>query len=543
MPARESHTAGAPCWIDLQTSDVDRARAFYGEVFGWTADDPNPDFGNYINFRKDGVLVAGLMRADDQAPGQRHLVRLPRHGRRREDHRSSRRPRAPRSSCRRCRWGTWARWASSSTRRAAAIGLWQPGTHRGFGRVAEPGAPRWWELLTRDYAGALSFYRDVFGWRTQTLSDTDDFRYTVQLEADGEGQLAGILDAAGGLPADVPPHWGVYIAVADTDEAVAQITALGGSVVQPATDTPFGRLAHVTDPMGGAPADHRRERGRAREGVTGAAEDASVTRAASARSTSSPTSRTPATRSPSSWTPKASTTSTCSGSRAGRTSRRRRSCCRRRPGRRLPACGSSRRSNELPFAGHPTLGSCHAWLEAGGAPKPGDVVVQECGAGLVPRPPHRRRARVRGSAARALRAGRRRDARTSSASSRIDRERRRRPNWVDNGPGWVGVLLESADAVLGAAARRRRSRHRRRRALPRPARRRPSRCARSSLSTATTGEDPVTGSLNAALAEWLLATGRAQAPYTARQGTALGRDGRVRITRDNDGRIWTGGGP
>src|ERR1044072_736870 len=68
VPARDSHTPGAPCWIALQTSDLDRARAFYGAVFGWTADEPNPDFGNYINFHNDRVLVAGLMRADDQAP-------------------------------------------------------------------------------------------------------------------------------------------------------------------------------------------------------------------------------------------------------------------------------------------------------------------------------------------------------------------------------------------------------------------------------------------------------------------------------------------
>jgi uncharacterized protein len=249
MPARDSHTSGAPCWIDLQTSDLDRARDFYGTVFGWTSDEPNPDFGNYINFRKDGVLVAGLMRADDQAPvSDIWSVYLA------TDDAEKTTQLATAAGAQvivpPMQVGNMGTMGFVVDPTGAAIGLWQPGTHRGFGRVAEPGAPSWWELLTRDYAGALSFYRDVFGWRTQTLSDTDDFRYTVQLEADGEGQLAGIMDAAGGLPADVPPHWGVYIAVADTDQAVAQIAALGGSVVQPATDTPFGRLAHVTDPMG-----------------------------------------------------------------------------------------------------------------------------------------------------------------------------------------------------------------------------------------------------------------------------------------------------
>jgi predicted PhzF superfamily epimerase YddE/YHI9 len=114
-------------------------------------------------------------------------------------------------------------------------------------------------------------------------------------------------------------------------------------------------------------------------------------------------------------------------------------------------------------------------------------------------------------------------------------------NWVDNGPGWIGVLLENADAVLrlrpgdidldvGVVG-------------PYPAGSPQDVEVRAFFEVdGSTREDPVTGSLNAGLAEWLLASGRLAAPYTARQGTALGRDGRVRITRDADGRIWTGGG-
>jgi predicted enzyme related to lactoylglutathione lyase len=249
MPARDSHTTGAPCWMDLQTSDLDRARDFYGAVFGWTSDEPNPEFGNYVNFRKNGVMVAGLMRADDQAPvSDVWSVYLA------TDDAEKTFQLATAAGAQvivpPMQVGDMGTMGFVVDPTGAAIGLWQPGNHKGFGRVAEPGAPSWWELLTRDYAGAVSFYRDVFGWRTQTMSDTDDFRYTVQLDADGEGQVAGVMDASGWLPADVPPHWGVYIGVADTDRAVAQITELGGSVVQPPEDTPFGRIAHVTDPMG-----------------------------------------------------------------------------------------------------------------------------------------------------------------------------------------------------------------------------------------------------------------------------------------------------
>lgn len=249
MPARDTYTPGAPCWIDLQTSDLDRARTFYGEVFGWTADEPNPEFGNYVNFRKDGVLVAGLMRADEQAPvSDVWSVYLA------TDDAEKTTELATAAGAQvivpPMTVGDMGTMGFVVDPTGAAVGLWQPGSHRGFGVVGEPGTPSWWELLTRDYAGALAFYRDVFGWRTQALGDTDDFRYTVELDADGEGQLAGIMDAAGWLPAEVPPHWGVYIGVADTDETVARMTALGGSVMQPATDTPFGRVAHVTDPMG-----------------------------------------------------------------------------------------------------------------------------------------------------------------------------------------------------------------------------------------------------------------------------------------------------
>ena len=198
-------------------------------------------------------------------------------------------------------------------------------------------------------------------------------------------------------------------------------------------------------------------------------------------------------------------------------------------------------SRELPFAGHPTLGTCHAWLSGGGTPQRGDVVVQECDAGLI------ELRRIGGALAFAgpplLRSG------------PVDDETLRRivsvlgigradivdAQWVDNGPGWVGVLLNSADAVLalrpgpadldiGVAG-------------PYPAGSPEAFEVRAfTPALGGVGEDPVTGSLNASLAGWLLAAGHAAAPYVASQGAALGRRGRVHITRDPDGTIWVGGG-
>jgi PhzF family phenazine biosynthesis protein len=195
---------------------------------------------------------------------------------------------------------------------------------------------------------------------------------------------------------------------------------------------------------------------------------------------------------------------------------------------------------ELPFAGHPTLGTCHAWLETAGAPPAGDVVVQECAAGLVP--VRRAEPGLAFAAPPLLRSGPVEEPLVGRIASLlgIGREEILDAQWVDNGPGWVAVLLESADAVLalrpgpvdldvGVVG-------------PLPASAAEAFEVRAFFpKDAATVEDPVTGSLNASLAQWLLDTGRAQAPYVARQGTALGREGRVHISRDPDGTIWVGG--
>jgi PhzF family phenazine biosynthesis protein len=197
-------------------------------------------------------------------------------------------------------------------------------------------------------------------------------------------------------------------------------------------------------------------------------------------------------------------------------------------------------ATELPFAGHPTLGTCHAWLAAGGKSRGGDV-VQECGAGLVPvrrtadglafaAPPLLRSGPVEASLVEHI-----------ASVLGIDRSAIVDAEWADNGPGWVAVLLAGADDVLalrpgvvdldvGVVG-------------PYPDGSPQAFEVRAFVpKDGSTVEDPVTGSLNASLAQWLLRTGRANAPYVVSQGTALGRSGRVHISRDSDGTIWVGGG-
>lgn len=247
MPRREKAPRGAPCWIDLFTSDPEASQAFYGGLFGWTSESAGEEYGGYINFRFDDVPVAGAMANDgssgapdawsvylasgdaaatvDAAAAHGGLVVVP-----------------PADV------GELGRMAVLADAGGAVIGVWQPGLHTGFGVIDEPGAPAWFELHTRDLPASVTFYRDVFGWDIEVASDTPELRYVVMKE--GDDQLAGIMDASSFLPEGIPAHWSVYFRVADVDAALARAVELGGTITMPAEETPYGRLAQVSDPTG-----------------------------------------------------------------------------------------------------------------------------------------------------------------------------------------------------------------------------------------------------------------------------------------------------
>lgn len=195
-------------------------------------------------------------------------------------------------------------------------------------------------------------------------------------------------------------------------------------------------------------------------------------------------------------------------------------------------------ARELPFAGHPTLGSCHAWLSAGGKPRAPGAVVQECGAGLVRI--RRESSRLEFAAPPLLRTG----PLEAEVLAKIAKALALAPadivrhQWVDNGPGWCAVMLRSAGQVLSL---------------------KPDWAALDPLKLGVVGphdpghdaafevrafvggyEDPVTGSLNASLAQWLMAAGLAKSPYVAAQGTALKRAGRVHLRKEGN-EVWVGG--
>ena len=226
---------------------------------------------------------------------------------------------------------------------------------------------------------------------------------------------------------------------------------------------------------------------------------------------------------------------------------------------------------ELPFAGHPTLGTCHAWLQAGGTPRSPGRVIQECGVGLV---------QIRNDGSRLAFAAPplKRSAPGPTQLSEIAQALGLKASQIltaqllDNGPVWLGLLLESVQTVLAlepdhlalknlgikvgvvavdAAAptpaliarsnREARAFGTARAAPALTAEDEPTVEVRAFAAPVGVMEDPVTGSLNASLAQWLMADGYAPTTYTASQGTCLDRAGRVHLVRDASGQVWVGG--
>jgi uncharacterized protein len=247
VPQRDSAPVGAPCWVDLFTSDPEKSRAFYGQLFGWTAEEAGEEYGGYINFQKDGLSVAGCMRNDGQSgmPDLWSVYLATDDAQATTDVAVANGGGVLVPAMKVMELGSMAVVTDAGQ---AAIGAWQPGLHRGFHVLGEPGTPTWFELHTRDYDASVRFYREVFKWDTYVTGDTPEFRYTTL--GQGDAMLAGIMDATAFLPEGVPAHWSVYFGVDDADAALATVVDLGGSVVVPAEDTPYGRLAQAADSTG-----------------------------------------------------------------------------------------------------------------------------------------------------------------------------------------------------------------------------------------------------------------------------------------------------
>jgi predicted enzyme related to lactoylglutathione lyase len=247
MTERENVPPGAPCWIDLWTSDVDASRRFYAGLFGWEAQEPSVEFGGYFMFTRHGVPVAGAMGDMGDTPAD----------------------------------NTWKVYLTTSDinetvaagvsaganftfppmpvadlgiqtvlndSTGAALGAWQPIEFPGFMTLEEPGTPCWFELNARDYDAAVDFYQRVFHLEPKVMADSDDFRYASLVSGDSE--VAGILDARGLLGDGVTSNWVVYWQVDDISQSLSLVSTLGGRVIDGPVDSPYGPIATVCDPSG-----------------------------------------------------------------------------------------------------------------------------------------------------------------------------------------------------------------------------------------------------------------------------------------------------
>jgi predicted enzyme related to lactoylglutathione lyase len=240
----ESYEHGVPSWVDLGTADPVKAGEFYGKLFGWQVEAGPPEAGGYAIASLRGKPVAGI--GPQQNPGPPF-------------------------------WTTYVnvddadlvakkvqeaggtvlvepfdvmdagRMAVFLDPQGAPISVWQPSSHKGAGIVNEANSYSWSELMTTDIEAAKRFYKAVFDWDAKTAGEGDSAYTEWKI---GDRSIGGMMQKPATMPAEVPPHWGVYFTVEDTAKAVAQVEKLGGSVTMPPTEIEPGIFAVVSDPQG-----------------------------------------------------------------------------------------------------------------------------------------------------------------------------------------------------------------------------------------------------------------------------------------------------
>ncbi len=248
MSERTTYVPGTPSWVDLATPDVDAAARFYGDLFGWEVPE-RPDsaqMGGYRRAEKDGKDVAGMMplMQEGQPPAWSTYVSVDDAdaiGRAIQENGGTMvaEPMAV---------STFGRLAIFTDPEGAFFGIWEPADFAGAGLVNEPGAFAWNELNTGNAAAAKEFYGRVFGWEFEDRETENADSYVICMI--GDGQVGGMLEMSGQIPAEIPPHWGTYFAVEDTDAAIERVKELGGESVMDPMEVDAGRIALVRDPWG-----------------------------------------------------------------------------------------------------------------------------------------------------------------------------------------------------------------------------------------------------------------------------------------------------
>ncbi len=248
MSVVEQYAPGTPSWIDVSSPDPDAAAAFYTAVFGWEATEPGPveETGGYRMFQRDGKSIAGLGPVQQGAPPAwtTYVTVADADASVAAATQAGAQPLLPPMDVLRA-----GRMAILADPTGAVVALWQPRDHIGAELVNEPGTLVWNELSTRDAAAAQAFYATLFGWTFETAPTSGGEYTTARL---GERPVAGMMEMGDQFPAEIPPHWGHYIAVEDLDATLAAVTANGGTTLFGPMSIDIGRFATVADPFGAA---------------------------------------------------------------------------------------------------------------------------------------------------------------------------------------------------------------------------------------------------------------------------------------------------
>lgn len=242
----DNYDDGIPSWVDFASPDIDATSAFYSALFGWEIQEGLPEAGGYRLCMLRDRPVAGLMprMSPDVPPVWLTYVNVDDA----DDAMAKALANGGQTIVEPMDVLDVGRMALFADPAGAALGLWQPGTHKGAGIVNEPGTYCWSELITTDTDAAGRFYGAVFGWGTDVhpmpMGEYTEWKI-------GDHSVGGMMAKPPTMPAEVPPFWGVYFAVDDCDKTAARITELGGSTMFPPMDIEPGRFTTATDPHGG----------------------------------------------------------------------------------------------------------------------------------------------------------------------------------------------------------------------------------------------------------------------------------------------------
>ena len=241
----ERYEHGVPSWVDLGTPDIPKAIEFYSSLFGWQIEQGPPETGGYSMCLLRGKPVAGL--GPQMNPGPPYWTTYVN-----VDSVDDVLGKAKAAGGNVLMDGMdvmdVGRMGIIQDPVGAVISLWEPKAHNGAAIVNEPNSYSWSELITTDVEASKQFYGEVFGWGSETHGEGSPMPYTEWKI--GDRSVGGMMPKPPMMPAEVPPHWGVYFSVDGTEAAIDKVKSLGGQLIMGPMDVEPGKLAVVQDPQG-----------------------------------------------------------------------------------------------------------------------------------------------------------------------------------------------------------------------------------------------------------------------------------------------------